>query len=239
MLALPPLAVLSAFALPTLRRGVASAVDWFSVFFFTACGIACWVIYAAMQLGIPAKTASNISKLAPGFEASFSLLALVAAIGGSLAWAWLVRWRAGRNREALWRSLVLPASGVALCWLLAMTLWLPILNYARSDRPLIERLSQHVPAGACIQAFGLPRPQLAALESLGEYRVYAGAYRTAVPCDYLMRLGGRETPPPPAGWTQIGRERRPTDRNEFTYVYRREASAGQTVPAPAPASPSR
>ena len=35
MLALPALAVLAAFALPTLKRSAAAAIDWFSVFFFT------------------------------------------------------------------------------------------------------------------------------------------------------------------------------------------------------------
>ncbi|MGZ5157589.1 MAG: hypothetical protein ACXWJA_14320, partial [Caldimonas sp.] len=35
MLVLPPLAVLAAFALPTLQRSAAAAIDWFSVFFFT------------------------------------------------------------------------------------------------------------------------------------------------------------------------------------------------------------
>ena len=221
MLALPSLAVLAAFSLPTLRRSVASAIDWFSVFFFTTCGLVIWVFYGAMHTGIPAKPAANIAKLAPGYEAQFSWPALVIAIGGSLAWLWLVRWRTGRNRVALWRSLVLPASGVALCWLLVMSLWLPVLNYARSERPLVERLSRHIPQGECIRALGLPRHQLAALEALGGYRVHAGAYAESVPCNYLVRLGGNDTPTEPAGWALIGRERRPTDRNEYTYVYRR------------------
>ena len=37
--------------------------------------------------------------------------------------------------------------GVALCWLLLMTLWLPLLDYGRSNRPLAERLVET--AGAC------------------------------------------------------------------------------------------
>ena len=53
---------------------------------------------------------------------------------------------------------MLPASGVALCWLLLMTLWLPLLDYARSYRPLVERLAKHVPRDACIAAPGMPRP---------------------------------------------------------------------------------
>ena len=85
-----------------------------------------------MQTGVPAKPAANVARLAPGFEAA--LLAARPADGraGTLAWMWLVRWRTGRHRHALWKSLVLPAGGVAVCWLLLMTLWLPLLDHARS-----------------------------------------------------------------------------------------------------------
>ncbi len=136
MLALPGLAVLAAFALPTMRRSVTAAIDWFSVFFFTVCAIAIWVIYMAMQTGVPAKPLANVMKLAPGFEPQFSMVALAIAAAGTAAWLALVRWRTGRHQHALWKSLVLPAAGVVLCWLLLMTLWLPLLDYARSYRAL-------------------------------------------------------------------------------------------------------
>lgn len=223
LLGLPALAVLSAFALPTLRRTMASAIDWFSVCFFSAGALFVWVMYAAMHTGIPAKPAANIAKLAPGFEASFSLPALCLGIAATLAWGWLVRWRTGRHREVLWRSLVLPASGVALIWLLMLTLWLPLLNYARSDRPLVERLTRHLPAGACVLTSGLPRHQLAALQALGGLRVQASLEAGPRDCRYLLLIGSRRSPPvAPAGWTLVAAERRPTDRHEQTYLYRRD-----------------
>ncbi|WKB53739.1 hypothetical protein [Eleftheria terrae] len=221
MLALPSLAVLAGFSLPTLRRGVASAIDWFSVFFFSFCALAVWVIYISLQTGVPAKPAANVMKLAPGFEPGFSLAALVPALLGTLAWLWLVRWRAGRSREVLWRSLVLPASGVALCWLLLMTLCLPVLDYARSERPLVLRLGVHLPRDACIEARGLARSQVAALEALGGWHVYASHVLNAPRCDILMLPGGHQAPAP-EGWTQVARERRPTDRGgDYIYVFRR------------------
>lgn len=223
LLGLPALAVLSAFALPTLRRPMASAIDWFSVCFFTAGALFVWVMYIAMHTGIPAKPAANIAKLAPGFEPSFSVTALSLGIAATLAWAWLVRWRTGRHREALWRSLVLPAGGVALIWLLMLTLWLPLLNYARSDRPLVERLQRHLPANACVLTSGLPRHQLAALQALGGLRVQAGMEGDPQVCRHLLLIGPRRSPPPaPPGWTLVTAERRPTDRHEQTYLYRRD-----------------
>jgi hypothetical protein len=228
MLALPPLAVLAAFALPTLQRSTSAAIDWFSVFFFTIFALALWVMYVAMQTGFPAKPAANIAKLAVGFQPSFSLPALILAALGTMAWLWLVQWRTGRNRHPLWKSLVLPASGVALCWLLGMTLWLPLLDYARSYRPLINRIALQVPANTCVSAPGMPRAQLAALEYFGRYRVDAQSPASSTPCDVLMVNETRtHRPQPPAGWQFVSRETRPADGNDITAIYRRETPAAR------------
>jgi hypothetical protein len=222
MLGLPGMAVLAAFALPTLKRSTSAAIDWLSMFFFSLCAITIWVLYAAMHTGVPAKPAANVAKLAPGFEASFSAPALALAIAGTLAWLWLVRWRTGRHREALWKSLVLPASGVALCWLLLMTLWLPVLDYARSPRPWVARIATLVPAQACIAAPGLAPATVAALEHLGRWRVDARPEALAGPCAYAMHVSRlRPLPAAPAGWEEAGQAQRPTDHDEVTLVYRR------------------
>ena len=224
MLGLPPLAVLAAFALPTLQRSTAAAIDWFSVCLFTAAAIVIWVIYVSMQTGVPAKPAANIARLAPGYTPSFSLLALALAILGTLAWLWLVRWRTGRNRHPLWKSLVLPASGVALCWLLVMTLLLPPLDHARSYRSLVQRIAQQVPADACIAAPGVPRAQVVAVEHFGRYRVDAVTPASTTRCRFLLQMETRSTPSASgAGWKLLARERRNTGEGEITAIYRRAA----------------
>jgi 4-amino-4-deoxy-L-arabinose transferase-like glycosyltransferase len=223
MLALPPLAALAAFALPTFQRSTAAAIDWFSVFFFTAWGIAIWVIYVSVHTGVPAQPAANVARRVAGFTATFSLLTLVIAALGTLAWLWLVRWRTGRHRHPLWKSLVLPAGGVALIWLLTLTLGLPLLDFARSYRPLIERIAPHIPRDACIAAPGLPRGQLAALEHMAGYTVDAATPLSTSHCDYMLQLESVGQPSLPIpGWRLIARERRPSDREELTAIYRRE-----------------
>ncbi len=222
MIGLPGFAVLAAFALPTLQRGTSAAVDWFSVFFFTLSALAIWVIYAAMVTGTPARVAANVVKLAPGFAMQFSLLPFVVAAAGSLTWLVLVRWRTGRHQHALWKSLVLPAGGVALAWLLLMTLWLPLLDYARSNRPWVTQLKPLVPADACIAAPGFSRSAVAALEQYGRWRVDA-VPGTVSTCSMLLRQErrGQVAASVPAGWEVVGRVRRPTDRDETTVVLRR------------------
>jgi hypothetical protein len=226
MLGLPGLAVLAAFALPTLKRSASAAIDWFSMFFFTAVALWFWLVYVAMQSGWPVWQARNVAKLVPGFAQQFSLLPFLLAVGGTVAWVALVRWRTGRHPEALWKSLVLPAGGVALCWLLAMSLWLPPLDYARSARPLIDKLTPHVKASSCVAAPGLLPSTVAALEYQGRWRVDARPGPPAAACDTWLQVSRRRgadtlAGAPPQGWLLVAEVRRPSDRDEVTSVYRR------------------
>lgn len=222
MLALPGLAVLAAFILPTLQRSTSAALDWFSVFFFTIGALFVWVMYVAMQTGWPAKQAANVAKLAIGFVPTFSAVALVLGLLASAAWLWLVQWRTGRNRHPLWKSLVLPASGVALCWLLGLTLWLPVVDYALSSKPLVSRVAQHVPAEGCVAAPGMNPGLIAAFEYFGGYKVDAVATEERTDCEVLLMVESRTVRSQvSAGWTLVAREVRPTDRDAIIAVYKR------------------
>lgn len=185
LLALPALAALAAFALPTLGRSIGALVDWFTLLFFSGSAIVVWVVWIAMQTGVPSQPAANVARLAPGFTPSFSTLGFLMALGATLAWAWLVSWRVGRHRAAIWKSLVLPAGGVALCWLLLMTLWLPLLDYARSNQSLVTQIVDRVGDTPCIEVSQLRPEQVAALQfhSALPLRV---ANANAVQCPWLL-----------------------------------------------------
>jgi hypothetical protein len=223
MLGLPGIAVLAAFALPTLRRAASALIDWFSVFFFTLCALTIWIIYLSLHTGVPAKPAANVMRLAPGFVAHFSWPALIVAVIATLAWAWLVRWRTGRHRVALWKSLVLPAGGVALSWALLMTLWLPLLDYSRSYRPHVTSLLRHVMPGECLWAPDLPLSLVAALEYHGRRQVdRRNLAQDQAACPVLLRTArANVAADPPAGWREVVRVVQPTDRTQVTMIYRR------------------
>jgi hypothetical protein len=163
LLALPAFAALAAFALPTLRRQVAALIDWFTLLFFTGCGFIIWVVWIAMQTGTPPQPAANVARIAPGFESDFQILPFGFAVAATLAWGWLVRWRAGRHRAAIWKSLVLPASGASLCWLLLMTLWMPLLDYAQSARTMVRLARATIAPTDCAIVLNLDQAQTAAL----------------------------------------------------------------------------
>ncbi len=226
LLGLPALATLAAFALPTLRRSVAALIDWFTLLFFTGCSVFIWVIWIAMQTGVPRQPAANVAKLAPGFEPSFSWLAFGVALVATLTWAWLVKWRVGRHRTAIWRSLVLPAGGAALCWLLLMTLWLPLLDFARSYAPQVQRVSAIIGRPVCVEIYGLSRAQIAAFNFHGKLNLMPATSRAQ--CPWLMvDADARGTLPKSVNlrqWSLQATVRRPTDSNEDVMLYRRSGN---------------
>jgi 4-amino-4-deoxy-L-arabinose transferase-like glycosyltransferase len=223
LLSLPALATLAAFALPTLQRSVAALIDWFTLLFFSGCAFIIWVIWVSMQTGVPAKPAANVAKLAPGFEPSFSVLAFVAAVAATLAWAWLVKWRTGRHRLVIWKSLVLPAGGAALCWLLLMTLWLPVLDFARSYAPVVRAVMRHMDRPGCVEAFGLSRAQVAAFRYHAQLDLRPAARGGT--CPWLLVAADLQPSTAFAldmrDWQLVSSIRRPVDADDNVLLYRK------------------
>ena len=228
LLSLPALAALAAFSLPTLKRSVAALVDWFTLIFFSGCALIIWIIWFSMQTGVPARPAANVARLAPGFESSFSLSLFVIALAATAAWAWLVVWRVGRHRAAIWKSLVLPAGGATLCWLLLMTLWLPLLDFARSNAPLVRRtmvIMKQQPV--CVVTHGLDRSQIAAFTFHG--KLVLKPTDKGNTCPWLIvdkdAVATLPTVIKSVDWVSHSAIRHPADRNEDLFIYRRVTSS--------------
>ena len=222
LLALPALAALAAFALPTFKRSAAAFIDWFTVLFFSVWAIVIWVVWLSLQFGIPAKPAQNVARLAPGFEPVFQWVAFVAALAGTIAWGMLARWRTGRHRTALWKSLVLPAAGSTLCWLLLMTLWLPALDYGRSLSPQMNEVRRIVGPAACVKVYGLSTPQLAAARFHGGW--ITEPLGTPGECPWLLvdvnAQKDLQTVFDSTQWTLTDRVSRPTEASDALLLFK-------------------
>ena len=223
LLALPALAALAAFALPTLSRSLSALVDWFTLLFFTGCATIIWVVWIAMQTGVPPQPAANVVRLAPGFVHSFTYTAFLIAVAATIAWAWLVKWRVGRHQAAIWKSLVLPASGAALCWLLLMTLWLPLLDFARSYTVLAQSIKRVVGDPDCVEIHALDRGQIAAFQYYANLKLKtAGA---TAQCYWLLvdrnATGSLAGAVDMAQWTPQYFGYRASDRDDDVLLYRR------------------
>lgn len=231
LLGLPALATLAAFALPTLERRLSALIDWFTLFFFTGIGLLIWGVWIAMQTGVDPKSVLLVKRLVPGFVPSFSMVPFLLALLGTLAWIWLVSWRVGRHRTAMWKSMVLPAGGTALCWLLLMTLWLPILDFARSYAPLVSRVTEIVGETNCVHAYGLNAGQATAFKYHGRLLVVPATATTDLnvssqtTCPWLIVDADAEatlaTHVDLRLWSFVTKVRRPSDDNEDVLLYRR------------------
>ena len=223
LLGLPAFAALAAFALPTLKRQVAALIDWFTLLFFCACGFTIWVVWIAMQTGFPSQPAANVERLAPGFVPQFSVLAFGIAVAATLLWGWLVQWRVGRHRAALWKSLVLPAGGAALCWTLLMTLWLPLLNYTQSYKALVAHTLERLQPLACVETLALEPSKIAAFQIYGKLQLRP--MQDQPQCPWLISEPGPDLSVPRwvdnTQWNLLAQIRHPADGNETVLVFRR------------------
>ena len=238
LLGLPAMATLAAFALPTLERRLSALIDWFTLFFFSVVGLLIWGIWIAMQTGASSQSIMLVNKLVPGYEPSFSWLPFLVAILGTLSWVYLVLWRVGRHRTAMWKSMVLPAGGTALCWLLLMTLWLPILDFARSYAPLVQRVAETIGKQPCVQIYGLSPGQAAAFAYHGSMKLQLlkpeikseimpqkpSSASADESCSWLIVDADAEQSLSSlnmSSWRFATKVRRPSDDNEDVLLYRR------------------
>ncbi len=160
-----PCAILAAFALPTLKRGVVNALDMFAIMCFSLTAATVWLGWVALQIGWPEQIAHNIARQTHGLDTHVALPATILAILGTITWIVLVIWRLKSHPAGLWRGTVLSAGGLITTWLLLATLWMPPLDYARSYREVSSSLSNVLADvrhnNECIRAVNLGRGQRA------------------------------------------------------------------------------
>ncbi|NML99485.1 glycosyltransferase family 39 protein [Paraburkholderia sp. RP-4-7] len=219
MLLLPPLAVLAAFALPTLKRGAINAIDWFALLSFTILGSFVWLVYVAGLTGFPHPLARNLARLAPGFAPQFKILSFVCAVAVTICWFVLVQWRLARHPKVLWRSVVLSSAGTTLMWVLLMTLWLPVVNYSRTYKDVAEQIASHLPDDyTCISPVRLGNAQIATFAYFGDMH-----FSFNEDCDVILRQDTQDFGDPSAMsdfmWKLVWEGRRVADRDERFRLY--------------------
>jgi len=210
-----PLTLLAVGDAERLRRGAASAFDWFGGITFSCIAVLIWLGATAQGFGWPAPLARNFAKLAPGHTADFGIAAL--AIAATATALWGLAWRL---RRVPWRPALRWAAGVTLMWLLTATLWLPWIDYASSYRPVALSLHQALPAvtQGCIERDDFGIAQRASLDYFTGIRTVAAGHKPQCAWRLTIAPNGR-TPPP--GWQEVWQGGRASDRKERWYLDRR------------------
>jgi 4-amino-4-deoxy-L-arabinose transferase-like glycosyltransferase len=134
---IPPIALLAAAGVPSLRRGAANAFDWFAVMTFAVFGILVWIAWTAQVFHWPPGLARHLARISPEFELQGTLIQALIGVGISITWL-LLMWRLPRT---LSRGPASWAMGMTMLWCLAVALLMPWFDHDRSYRPVAESLA--------------------------------------------------------------------------------------------------
>ncbi len=213
-----PCAVLAAFSLPTLRRGVVNTLDWFAIMCFSLTAATVWLGWFAQQTGWPSQIASNIARQTQGYDTFVSWPVMIIAVLGTLAWIALVRWRLSTHPAGLLRGTVLSAGGLITTWLLLVTLWMPSLDYVRSYRDvsgeLAAALKEHRLPGECLRSWGVGSGQRASFLVFDNININFDNRCTLVLEQFSLRDLRDGAAPVPPNAVQLWEGKRGAERHE-------------------------
>lgn len=170
-------------------------------------GVALWGLWIAAFYGWPARVAAE----APGFAFRVDPRWLALGIVTTAFWIFMARTAHLATRFA---------AASLLAWGLAMTIWLPYLDYAKTYRGVIADMQKHRPQG-CVATHDLSEPQRAV------FHYFAGIRKTAEQdCPLLLAHTSSRKPPAVAGdWKLLWDGNRPGDGREHFWLYQRPLSS--------------
>ncbi|MBA2690711.1 MAG: glycosyltransferase family 39 protein [Burkholderiales bacterium] len=215
-----PLSVLAAAGIDTLRRGAVSALDWFGMMTFGVFSAALWLGWFALIIGAPGPFVTWIKNYQPNFEMPFRGFAFSVALALSLIYVATIT----RSRRSNRRAIVNWTAGITLFWMLAMTLWLPLIDAGRSYRGVMAELQNALPAQYnCVASSNLGDAQRALLDYYIGLITKRVENKEGAQCHVLLVQGvaGKEQQLSVL-WKKFWEGSRPGDKVERLRLYRRD-----------------
>ena len=216
---LVPLVAMAGGCAETLKRGAAGALNWFGLTLFGLMGILIWLGWIAIVTGHPNKLSERMHILSGLSEAHINIPALIIALFATLIWAITINAKRS-NRAAVtdW------AVGITMAWALLMTLWLPMIDSAKSYQGVMLGIKKSLPAKhACINSTGFGQPQKALLDYYTDLRVIPLNESSEPSCDlYLIQEDKHHGHINPGDdWKLVWQGKRPADRHEKFRLYQK------------------
>lgn len=226
ILLIPATALLAAAGVPTLRRGAASAFDWFALMSLAAFGILVWLAWTAQSMGWPPGLARHAVRNAPDFVLPAESFQLAMGLTISALWALLVARlpRSPTRAPANW------AIGLVMLWCLAVVLLMPWFDHGRSYRGVVASLDIAVQGertlqpSACIATTGVPDSLRSSMDYYAGLRVERVS-ADATPCPLLLVHADRRRAPVTLApeWETVWEYRRGAGRHAESFRLLRRA----------------
>lgn len=222
---LPAMALLAAAGVPSLRRGAANALDWFSLMSLAVFGILVWLAWSAQSAGWPPGLARHVARNAPDFVLPDPFFQ--ALFGAAISAVWIaLLWKLPRSSS---RAPANWAIGLTMLWCLAVVLLMPWFDHGRSYRGAARSLEialageRSSTPGACIASTGLPEHVKSSLDYFAGIRTVR-IVGDSTPCPLLLVMNERRSKDQLAPeWKPVWEFRRGAGRRTETFtLLRRE-----------------
>lgn len=214
-----PLVAMAGGCAETLKRGAAGALNWFGLSLFGLIGILIWLGWIAIMTGHPAKLSARMHILSGLSEAHINIPSLIIALFATLIWGITINAKRS-NRAAVndW------AVGITMAWALLMTLWLPMIDSAKSYESVMFELQKSLPKEyTCINSHGFGQSQQALLDYYTNLHVVPLAKNAEPSCNvYLIQKDKNDDQITLSDhWKLIWQGKRKADRNEKFSLYQK------------------
>ena len=214
-----PLVAMAGGCAETLKRGAAGALNWFGLSLFGLIGILIWLGWIAIMTGHPAKLSARMHILSGLSEAQINIPSLIIALFATLIWGITINAKRS-NRAAVndW------AVGITMAWALLMTLWLPMIDSAKSYESVMFELQKSLPKEyTCINSHGFGQSQQALLDYYTNLHVVPLAKNAEPSCNvYLIQKDKNDDQITLSDhWKLIWQGKRKADRNEKFSLYQK------------------
>lgn len=215
-----PLAALGAGSIEHLKRGLAAALNWFGVMLFGLFGVCIWLGWLAMMTGYPVKIKERMQFLSGAYQISFNWLALIIALAITAIWL-LVCMRAKQTNKS---TVINWAVGMTFVWSLLMTLWLPLIDSAKSYQSVFTSMQKALPKKyICMNSLNVADPQRLLLNYYTNIELKPFETTHELSCDlYLLQdVRGIGRMQPSDEWKLLWSGKRPADRKEVFRLFQR------------------
>ena len=210
---LVPLTAMAGGSIETLKRGTAGALSWFGLILFGLMSFLIWLGWLAMLTGSPAKIKERLVFLSGMQQLNFNIIAFSIAVALTLIWLFAIFRSQFSNRSSATNW----AIGMTCVWTLLMTLWLPLIDSARSYDNVFSSLKKILPAKyACVKSQNLGGAQRDLLHYYTNIKTVSAESEQALTCDlYLIEdEKGRDKIEPNSDWKLIWSGKRASERRE-------------------------
>lgn len=206
---LPPLALLAAYGVESMKRGAAQAFYWFGVVCFVFFIFAFWTYFAALEWGMPTRLAAHVAKLTPAYRPG-SVSGANLLLAGIATVLWLLA--IPLFPRAKIRPVLVWASGMVLVWTLLVALYRPWMEAGWGYQPLIADLKRQLPAGACLKIDTDP-----AMRTMLRYHLHP---KRSADCPWLLASADRRVDTDSAPVWEGARPRQKQHHYRLYYITR-------------------